>query len=137
MGGQQAASAHCFADAMRQEPSGFVRDAQGAMELMRADALLAGRHQEESLKPDVQLDMAAFHDALGSHAEVLAAFPGAAAIDAGLLGREGTHSRATVRANALSSPAQGFKVLAGSFDGLEMGRVELRHGAKSLELRRY
>ena len=124
--GEQDPRPHRFANAMGEEPSGFVRNAQGPVELMGADALLAGGHQVERLKPDVQLDMAAFHDALGRHAEVLAAFPGAAAIDAGLLSREELVDCSTVRANALSSPAETFKVLAGCFVVLEMGRVELR-----------
>jgi hypothetical protein len=58
------------------------------MKLMGANALLAGGHQEECLKPDVQLDMVGLHDALGRHAEVLTAFLGTAAIDARLLGSE-------------------------------------------------
>jgi hypothetical protein len=32
---------HGFTDAVREEPRGFVRDAQHALQLLRADALLA------------------------------------------------------------------------------------------------
>jgi hypothetical protein len=70
--------------------------------------------------------MAAFHDALGGYAEVLAAALGAAPIDAGLLGSEGLIDRPTVRANAICAPAQGFQVLSGGLRGLEMRGVE--HG---------
>src|SRR5258708_1716539 len=38
--GDEAAIAHGFANAMRQEPSGFIGDAQGAVKLMGANALL-------------------------------------------------------------------------------------------------
>jgi len=85
---QQAARSHGFPNAMGQEPSGLVGDAQGAVKLMGTNALLAGSHQEERLKPDVQLDMAAFHDALGRDAEVFPATLGATAVDTWLLGRE-------------------------------------------------
>jgi hypothetical protein len=70
--------------------------------------------------------MAGLHDALGGHAEVLAACLGAAAIDTGLLGGERLVDRPTVRANALRAPTEGFEIFAGCFDALEMGSVELR-----------
>ena len=118
---------------MGQEPRRFVSDAQVPMKLMGANALLGGRHQEERLKPDVQLDMAAFHDALGGDAEILAALLDAAAVDARLLGGEGLVDGPAVRANAIGAPAKGFKVFPGSFGGLEMGRVEhgFGHGEQS------
>src|ERR1700716_3916258 len=47
----ETASAHCFANAMGQEPRRFVSDTQGTVKLMGANALLAGCHQEERLKP--------------------------------------------------------------------------------------
>lgn len=42
---------HRLADAVRHEPSSFDRDTQGALELIRADALLAGSDQEDGLEP--------------------------------------------------------------------------------------
>src|SRR5260370_22646225 len=95
---------------------------------MGANALLGRGHQEERLKPDVQLDMAGLHNALGGDAEVLAARLDAATIDARLLGRERLVDYATVRANALGTPTQGFQILSGGFDGLEMRGVEMGLG---------
>src|ERR1700693_65504 len=98
------------------------------MKLMGANALLAGGHQEERLKPDVQLDMAAFHDALGGDAEVLAAFLDAAAVDARLLGRKRLVDGSATRADAIGPPAKGFQIHSGGFRGLEMGSVKMRLG---------
>lgn len=55
---------------MRKEPSGLVGHAKSAMQLMAGHALLGRGHEVERLKPEVQLDMAAFHHALGGHADV-------------------------------------------------------------------
>lgn len=49
---------HALADAVRKEPCGFHRAAQGPLELVGADALLAGRHQMDGLEPDMQGDVA-------------------------------------------------------------------------------
>lgn len=87
-GRHQAALPHGFADAMGKEPCRLVCDAQGAVKLMRANALLGRRQQKERLKPHVQFDMAAFHDAFGRDGKVFPATLGLAAIDAGLFGNE-------------------------------------------------
>ncbi len=78
--GQQAASAHCLTDAMRKKLCRFIGDAKRAVDLMGGNGLLARRHHVERLKPDVELDVAAFHHALSGDGEVLTAFLGAAAV---------------------------------------------------------
>lgn len=131
----KAASAHCFTDAMRQEPCSFIGYAQGAVQLMRANALLGRRHEVESLKPDMQFDMAGLHDALGRHAEVLAAVLLAATIDTGLLGSERIE-RTAMRANPFIAPAKRLKIFAGGFRGLEMFGVELGHDGNPVSIAR-
>ena len=49
---------HGFSDPHGHEPSGFQGDAHGPMDLVRADALLAGRDEVDGLKPDMQGHMA-------------------------------------------------------------------------------
>ena len=94
------------------------------MELVGANALLARRHKGERLKPDIQLDVAAFHDRLGGDAEILTALLGVAAPDARLLGAVMAPSRSTVRANGIAAPAEGFEVFAGLIGALKMRSVE-------------
>src|ERR1700730_2207117 len=48
--------AHGLANAMRHEPCRFVSHLERAVELMRADALLARREQMRGLEPFVQRD---------------------------------------------------------------------------------
>ena len=55
----QAASAHCLTQAVHQEPRRFVADAEHAVDLMRADALLGSGHQEQRGKPLGQRDFGA------------------------------------------------------------------------------
>src|ERR1700726_456575 len=43
---------------MAHEPRRFQRHAQDAMKLVRANALFAGRHQVDCLKPETKRDMA-------------------------------------------------------------------------------
>ena len=104
---------------MAQEPSGLVCDLERAVELVGANALLARGHEREGLKPDVKLDVAAFHDGLGGHGEVLAALLGVAAPDASLLGRVVAPNRPAMRAHRLASPTEGFEVLRGLRRGPE------------------
>lgn len=123
----KTASAHGFTNAMGEEPCGFVRDLKRPVELMGANALLAGGHEGERLKPNVELDVGAFHDRLGGHGEVLTASRLMAAPDArtALIGVVLTHG-AAVRANRLALPAEGFEEFPGFVVALKMGFVE--HG---------
>src|SRR5256885_615465 len=63
----KAALAHRFTNAVRQEPSGLDGQAQGARQLVRADALLAAGDQIHGLKPHMQRNLAALED--GAHAD--------------------------------------------------------------------
>jgi hypothetical protein len=58
----QASRAHRLADAMAHEPRGLERDAQGPVQLVGADALLARRHQVDGLQPHVHGHMARLED---------------------------------------------------------------------------
>ena len=53
----RVAVAHGFADAVRHEPSGLEGDAQGAVKLVGADALLAAGDQIHRLQPDMHRDV--------------------------------------------------------------------------------
>lgn len=106
------------------------------MHLMGANTLLAGSHQVESLKPDVELDVAAFHDALGGDAEILAALFGRTAVDARLLGGERVVDSAAMRADPAIGPAKRFKVSPCAFDSLEMRCVEFGHGDNLVSMTR-
>ena len=53
-----ADSAQRLAQTVRHEPSGLYGHAEGAMQLVAADTLLAGAHQMHGLEPQVHFDMA-------------------------------------------------------------------------------
>lgn len=69
----KVAAAHCLADAVRHEPSGFDGDAKSALQLDAADTLLAGAKQVNGLQPRLQLDMAGLEDGAHLHGEGLTA----------------------------------------------------------------
>ena len=54
--------AHGFADAMPKEPRTLERAAESAMQLIRADPLLAGRDQENRLQPEPQRNVTRLED---------------------------------------------------------------------------
>src|SRR4051812_9375849 len=56
--GRKVAFAHGFTNAVRQEPSGLVRDLQHPVELVSTDALLAAGEQEHGLQHLVKWDAA-------------------------------------------------------------------------------
>lgn len=58
----KAIGLHGFADAVAHKPSGFQGYAEGAVQLVRADALLAGCDQEDGLQPQTQRKWARFKD---------------------------------------------------------------------------
>ena len=70
---RSAIRAHGFANAVAHEPRGLESDAKGAVELVRADALLAARHQVEGLQPEVQRNVALLEDGADGHPELAAA----------------------------------------------------------------
>jgi hypothetical protein len=71
---------------MTHEPSSFVRQLEGPMYLMGADALLAGRHEVGHLKPLVKFDVAALENGSDCNrkfalARAAAPQPGAGSLD--------------------------------------------------------
>src|SRR6266513_962710 len=65
--------AESLTDAVCHEPCRFVGHAEGAVELMRAHALLGRTEKQHSLQPDVQLDLGAFKDRPYGYCELLTA----------------------------------------------------------------
>lgn len=53
---------HGFADTVRHEPRRLIRHTEHALQLLGANALLAGRHELHGLKPYVQRDLGALED---------------------------------------------------------------------------
>lgn len=70
---RKAASAHCLTNAVAYEPCRLESDSKGAVQLVRADALLAASDQIERLEPKVHWDVGLLEDGPDSHAELLAA----------------------------------------------------------------
>ena len=83
--GIEPARAHGLADAMREEPSGLEGDAKRPVQLVGADGLLARRHEEDGLKPDVQRDVAGLEDGPDLHGERFAALVALVGPDPGAL----------------------------------------------------
>src|SRR5947209_13979499 len=102
------------------------------MQLVCGNALFRRIDEVERLQPDMQLDMAAFHHALGGDGKILAAFLRSAAVDARLFGGEGAVDRPAMWAHPLSAPAQVFKIGAGGVGALKVRSVEARHGVTSV-----
>src|SRR5579885_149466 len=104
----RATGAHGFAHAMAHEPRGFQGDAQGAVKLIRANALLAGRDEEDRLQPQAQRDMAGLKDGADLDGKrfpavvaLVGADPGAFAGQlAYALGRAAMHAKRAVRPDA-------------------------------------
>jgi hypothetical protein len=109
----EAASAHALANAMAHEPRGLVRDVERAVQLMGGNALLAGRHQVESLQPLVQGNVRPLHHGLLRDSEILPAFLRGAAVHAGPLRLVGAVDRAAVGAHRAIRPQDAFKKRAG------------------------
>lgn len=104
----------------------LVGYAKHALQLLCANAPLAGAHQVHSLEPDIQSDFAALKDRADSDRELIGA--GAALVNTGACGRAlqvvmAIHN-AAMRADNPTGPAQSLKVLAGLFCVLEVGLVK-------------
>ena len=117
---------HGFADAVRHEPSRLVGDAEHAVQLVGADALLARHEQVHCQQPLVQRNLAALEHGADGDGELLAAI---VALDDALADRafglrlDGLATlrreplgidRTAVRANRTVRPTQGFQMLAGA-----------------------
>ncbi len=123
---RQSAARHRLAQSMAHEPCAFDRQAKNTCELVGTDAFLAGAHQERSLKPHVQLDVAAFKHRADRHAALLAA--GVALIQA-RAGGIAAHQLHAVRAFAVRTdrtvrPNDAFQLRVSGGLVLEVGGIE-------------
>lgn len=120
---------HGFTDAMRHEPSGLESDAQGPMKLIGANALLAGRDQEDGLQPDMQLHMAGLEDGANLYGEGLAALIALVEAQAGALAFQlsaAIHD-AAMRADAALWPNMRLYELVGGFFVVKVRGRKDRH----------
>jgi len=115
----KAANAHCLTEAMHKKPSRFVADAQHAVDLMRANALLGSSHQEQRRKSLGQRYLGALEDSVDGHGKLLAALRFIALVHAGTVrlalqfGQLILIRVAAMRANPTVGPDAGFKPFAG------------------------
>jgi len=126
--------AHCFPDAVRHEPSGSQRDAQGAVQLVAADALLAGTDQIDRLQPQVHGNVAGLKDCAYLDGEGLAALVALVSANAGGLAAhlaDPLHA-AAMRAHRAISPDARLYISVGGFFIVELGAGKDGHGAYSL-----
>jgi len=126
-----AASAHRFigagfhrlADAVRHEPSRLVRDADGAVQLMGAHALLGGAKQVRRQHPLMERNLGILKDRADRNGELATAVATEVKARAVRLAVQGAIAlgAATVRAYRAVRPADVLKVLAGGFVVVESG----------------
>lgn len=124
---------HRFADAVRQEPRGFHAALKHPLDLAGRNALLAGAHQVNDLKPQMQRKVAVLKDGADADGEGAAASVAFAKADAAALALQTTNvfrGRATVWASRSARPKQRFNVSESRFFVVEMGRAQNRlcHG---------
>ena len=117
---------------MAQEPSTFQRDPEGAVQLVRADALLARCHQVHCLEPNMHRDMAGLHDGADLDRERLTA--GVALVEADpvalALERAATADHATMRADPPIRPYPRLDVSVSGCFVVEVGGAQNgRHGS--------
>lgn len=121
--GIQAAVFHRLTNAVRHEPSGLESNAKGAMQLVAADALLAGGNQENGLQPQVHGNMAGLENGADLDGKGLTAVVALIQANAG---RFAAHQlvaihAATVRAYRAMWPDTGLYELVGGFFVMKMG----------------
>src|SRR5580693_2082186 len=105
-----ADDAHCLADAVRHEPCGFERHAQGPRELIAGDTLFAGAKQVHRLEPQVHRDVAILEHSPDLHGELFAALVALVEANAGCLPRH--------LADPVEAPAMGANGAVGPHAGL-------------------
>src|SRR6185369_11811975 len=67
---EERAGLHCKADTLKHEPSGFLSDADGSMNLIRANAVLARGNHPDRHQPLVQTERRVFKDRSDFRAEL-------------------------------------------------------------------
>lgn len=115
-----------FADAVRHEPCGFVGNAERAVQLVRAHALLGRAEKQHGLQPNIQLDLAALKDGAHRNSELLAAITAlpqartvGLAIKLVMLAYD-----AAMRAYRAARPLDALKVFARLVGVLEVGLIQ-------------
>ena len=128
--GGRRENAHRLAETVRHEPRALVGDLQGAMQLMRAHALLGGRHQVGRLEPLVQRDMTGLENRADFDREVSLALTAAAQANAGALALQlvSAADRAALRADGAVRPQNAFQLCERCGFVGEVGLVENAHG---------
>ena len=121
---RQVVRPHGFAYTMAHEPSGLEGNAQGPVQLVRADTLLAGAKKEHRLKPDMQLDVARLEDGPDLDGERLPAGVALVGAYAGALALElvAFVNNAAMRADTPVGPNPSLDKCVSRFFVVEMGR---------------
>src|SRR5258708_678475 len=114
---------HRFPDSVRHEPRGLQGNPKGAVQLVRANALLAGSDQKDSLEPQAQRDVAGLKNGADLDGKGLAAVIALVSAYAGTLTAHlavALHP-APVRAYRAARPDTGFYESVGAFPIVKMG----------------
>lgn len=105
-----AGAVHGFTDAVTEEPSGLVGDADHTAHLRGAHALLGSGHDVNGQQPLVQGNVAALHDRAGADGELVAAVIAEEHPGLRLACHPRNMERTTVRAARLAVPARSLDV---------------------------
>jgi len=118
---------------MGHEPSGLESDAEGAVKLVAADALLGGAHQVDRLKPEVHRNVTGLKDGADLHGERLPAGVALVGADAGRLPPHLGHALAlaALRAGSPMRPNAGLDKGVGGFLVVEVRSGKVGHGVWS------
>src|SRR5262249_38335335 len=119
---------HRVTDTVRHEPRRLVSHTENAVDLVAADALLAGTDQVRLQPPLVQRDLGPLENGAHGHGELRTAVSTEPKTGTVRLAVKAAIAlcAATVRAYRARRPAQAFKVLAGGFFVAESGGIEHR-----------
>lgn len=122
---------HGFTDAVHHEPRGFVGDADHALDLLRAHALLRCSHEMRAENPLVQADLGALEHGADRHGKLLAAVVALVQASAVLLATKGgSVLRMAMRANRTMRPKRLFEMSASGVRVVvnRIGDIELHGG---------
>jgi hypothetical protein len=119
---------------MAHEPSRLKGNAESAMQLIRADALLGRTHQEDRLQPKVQRDMAGLEDRTDFDRKGLAAYVALVGAYAGALALHLADAlrAVAVRAYSASGPYAGLNPFVGGFFAMKVGIGQYGHEGLAL-----
>jgi hypothetical protein len=108
-GTSRSRTVHCFADAVAEEPSGLVGNAEHTLHLLGAHALLGRGHDVSGEQPLVQRNVRTLHDSASADGELVAAVIAEEHTGLGLARHAADANRTTVRADRLAiGPARSF-----------------------------